>query len=133
SAEIGPKDTKPSNAERAESSFKQGLAALEGNQRDQAIRLLAEAAMLAPREARYRANYGHALIGMPNTSRVAESELQAAIALEPNSASHRVMLAELYKRLGLQRRARGELERALASDPKSDAARKLLASFKIKD
>jgi len=119
-------------SERAESSFQQGLAALQRNQRDRAIRLLAEAAMLAPREARYRANYGHALIGETNARRVAESELQAAVSLEPDNASHRVMLAELYKALGLRRRAQGEVERALAADPQNQAARALLTSLKNK-
>ena len=121
---------KPPDAERAEASFRQGLAALQRNQRDQAIRLLAEAAMLAPREARYRANYGHALIGETNARRVAESELRAALALEPDNASHRVMLAELYQAVGLRRRAQGEVERALATDPKNEAARALLTSLR---
>jgi curved DNA-binding protein CbpA len=121
---------KPASAERAQASFQQGLAALQRNQRDQAIRLLAEAAMLAPREARYRASYGHALIGETNARRVAESELQAAISLEPNNASHRVMLAEFYQAMGLRRRAQGEVERALATDPKNEAARALLNSLR---
>ena len=124
------KDKPPNAAERAEASFQQGLAALQRNQRDQAIRLLAEAAMLAPREARYRAKYGHALIGEANARRVAESELQAAISLEPNNASHRVMLAEFYQAMGLRRRAQGEVERALATDPKNEAARALLTSLR---
>jgi len=121
---------KPTKVERAEASFQQGLAALKRNQREQAIRLLAEAAMLAPREARYRANYGHALIGETNARRVAESELQAALALEPDNASHRVMLAEFYQAMGLRRRAQGEAERALTTDPKNEAARALLASLR---
>jgi curved DNA-binding protein CbpA len=124
------REDKPPNAERAEASFQQGLAALQRNQRDQAIRLLAEAAMLAPREARYRANYGHALIGETNARRVAESELQVAISLEPNNASHRVMLAEFYQAMGLRRRAQGEVERALNADPQNEAARALLARMK---
>ena len=121
---------KAPESERAESSFQQGLAALQRNQRDQAIRLLAKAAMLAPREARYRANYGHALIGETNARRVAESELQAAVSLEPDNASYRVMLAEFYETLGLRRRAQGEVERALAADPQNKAARALLTSLK---
>ncbi len=128
-AKRGPKA--PESA-RAEASFQQGLAALQRNQRDQAIRLLAEAAMLAPREARYRANYGHALIGETNARRVAESELQAAVALEPDNASHRLMLAEFYQTMGLRRRAQGEVERALAVDPQNEAARALLTSLKNK-
>jgi curved DNA-binding protein CbpA len=123
---------KAPESERAESSFQQGLAALQRKQRDVAIRLLAEAATLAPREARYRAGYGHALIGETNASRLAEGELQAAVSLEPDNASHRVMLAELYKTLGLRRRAQSEVERALAADPQNQAARALLTSLKNK-
>ena len=88
--------------------------------------------MLSPREARYRAHYGHALIRQPTTRRMAETELQAALALEPDNTAYRVMLAELYKQLGLQRRAEGELQRALAVDPKHQAARTLLLSLKSK-
>jgi curved DNA-binding protein CbpA len=117
---------------RAETSFQHGLDALKRNRPDEAIRFLAEAAMLAPREARYRAHYGHALIRQSNTRRIAETELQAALALEPENTSYRVMLAELYKQLGLQRRAEGELERALSADPKNEAARSLLLSLKNK-
>jgi curved DNA-binding protein CbpA len=127
----GAKQSAPeANAKRAKASFQNGLEALKRNRNDEAIRFLAEAAMLAPREARYRAHYGHALSRQSNTRRMAESELQAALALEPENASFRVMLAELYKQLGLHRRAQGELERALLADPKNEAARALLGSLK---
>ena len=131
---MDPNGTKPPapDAIRAENSFQNGLDALKRNRPDEAIRFLAEAAMLAPREARYRAHYGHALIRQSNTRRIAETELQAALSLEPENTSYRVMLAELYKQLGLQRRAEGELERALAADPKNEAARSLLLSLKSK-
>jgi curved DNA-binding protein CbpA len=132
----GPNSAKQSapgaDANRAETSFQHGLEALKRNRPDEAIRFLAEAAMLAPREARYRAHYGHALIRQSNTRRIAETELQAALSIEPENTSYRVMLAELYKQLGLQRRAEGELERALAADPKNEAARALLLSLKSK-
>jgi curved DNA-binding protein CbpA len=121
-----------SDATRAENSFQHGLNALKRNRPDEAVRFLAEAAMLSPREARYRAHYGQALSGQANTRRIAETELQAAISLEPGNASYRLMLAELYKRLGLQKRAEGELARALAVDPKNEAARALLLSLKSK-
>jgi predicted Zn-dependent protease len=129
----GAKPAAPTpDAVRAETSFKHGLEALKLNRQDDAIRYLAEAATLAPRQARYRAHYGHALIRQPNTRRTAETELQAALSLEPENTAYRVMLAELYKQLGLQRRAEGELERALAADPKNEAARSLLMSLKSK-
>lgn len=119
---------RPANA-RAAASYQNGLAALENNQ-TQAVRFLAEAAHLEPHCARYRAEYGRALTKDPQTRRLAEVELKAAIALEPTNASYRVWLAELYQALGLRRRAEGELQRALLADPKSEAARTLLSSLK---
>jgi curved DNA-binding protein CbpA len=116
--------------DRAEASFQKGLSLLNENQPQHALRLFAEAASLEPRRARYRAEYGRALTNDPQTRRIAEFELKAAIALEPTNVSYRVALAELYKALGLRRRAEGELQRALMSDPQSDAARKLLASLR---
>ena len=130
-SQVKPAPTEAKSAS-AESSFQRGLAAMQENQRDLGLRLLAEASMLEPRTARYRAQYGYALIKEPGTRRIAETELQAAISLEPNNASYRVMLAELYKQLGLRRRAEGELERALVSDPKNEAARTLLSNLKKK-
>lgn len=115
---------------RAEASFQKGMDAMARKQIDEAVQLLAEAANLEPKEARYRANYGRALMNLPNRRRIAESELQAAVALEPDNPSFRVMLAELYQRVGLRRRAEGEAARALASDPGNQAARALLSSLK---
>ena len=116
--------------ERAESSFQQGMAAMKQNRAEQALRFFAEAASLEPRRARYRAEYGRALIDNPKTRRIAEIELKAAIALEPDNTIYRVMLAELYKALGLRRRAEGEIQRALAADPKNEMARSLLSNLK---
>ena len=117
-------------SDRAESSYQKGLAAAKQNQSEQALRLFAEAASLEPRIARYRAEYGRVLIGNPETRRIAEIELKAAIALEPTNASYRIMLAELYRALGLRRRAEGEIQRALAADPKNEAARSLMSRLK---
>jgi len=129
----GAKQSAPvADATRAENSFQYGLDALKRNRSDEAVRFLAEAAMLSPREARYRAHYGQALSRQSNTRRMAETELQTAVSLEPENVSYRVMLAELYKALGLKKRAEGELERALAADPKNEAARALLVSLKSK-
>jgi curved DNA-binding protein CbpA len=127
-----PEATAASETSLAEASFQRGVEAMQRNRHDEAIRYLAEAATLSPRDARYRAHYGYALIRKPNTRRIAERELQAAIALEPDNTSYRVMLAELYKELGFRRRSEGELERALAADPKNEAARALLLSLKSK-
>jgi curved DNA-binding protein CbpA len=127
----GEKQPPPATStNRAEASFQHGLDALKRNRHDEAIRSFAEAAMLSPREARYRAHYGQALIRQPNTRRIAETELQAALSLEPANSSYRVMLAELYKQVGLHKRAEGELERALAANPKNEEARSLLLNLR---
>ncbi len=125
-----PASPKAPAENRGESSFRKGLAAINQRQPQQAVRFFAEAASIEPRCARYRAEYGRALINDPKTRRLAEFELKAAIALEPDNTSYRVTLAELYKTLGLRRRAEGELQRALTVDPKNAAARTLLASLK---
>ncbi|HEX5704677.1 MAG TPA: DnaJ domain-containing protein [Pyrinomonadaceae bacterium] len=129
-SEGGPASPQTTTESRAESSFQKGVAATNQRQLQQAVRFFAEAASIEPRCARYRAEYGRALISDPKTRRLAEFELKAAIALDPDNTSYRVALAELYKALGLRRRAEGELQRALTVDPKNAAARTLLASLK---
>jgi len=119
-----------SAAERAEIQFKEGLVALELGQRKVAIGLFASAASAAPTEHRYRARYGQLLAANENTRRVDETELLAAIKLDPNNAEYRVMLAELYRDLGLKLRAKGEAERAVAADPENRKAQDLLHALK---
>ena len=119
-----------SAAERAEAQFKEGLAALETGERRVAIGLFAAAANAVPKEARYRAFYGKLLAEHEHTRRTAEAELQAAIKLDPKNAEYRVMLAELYRDLGLMLRARGEAERALGIDPNNRQAQDLLRALK---
>ena len=69
--------------------------------------------------------------GNESTRRAAETELLAAIKLDPENAEYRVMLAELYRDLGLKLRAKGEAERAVAADPNNRKARELLRSLKV--
>jgi hypothetical protein len=117
-------------AARAEQQFKEGFAALELGEKKVAIGLFAAAAKAMPNEARYRAFYGRMLAEHEHTRRSAEAEFQAAVKLDATNAEYRVMLAELYRDLGLMLRARGEAERALATDPNSRKARDLLHTLK---
>ena len=119
-----------SAAERAEAHFKEGLAALELGQKKAALGLFASAATTCPKEPRYRAHYGKLLAGDERTRRAAEGELSAAIKLDPGNGEYRVILAELYRDLGLKLRAKGEAERAVAADPNNRKARELLRSLK---
>jgi curved DNA-binding protein CbpA len=125
----GASEPAMSAAERAEIQFREGLAALELGQRKVAIGLFASAANAAPKEPRYRASYGQLLAANENTRRAAETELTAAIKLDPTNAEYRVLLAELYRDLGLKLRAKGEAERAVAADPNNRKARDLLRSL----
>jgi curved DNA-binding protein CbpA len=115
---------------RAEDKYQQGLAALQQNNTALATRLLGEAALLVPKQARYRALYGRALSREKRSRRQAESELLAAVGLDEKNPAYRVMLAELYVEIGLRRRAEGELERALLFDPSHAAARRLLRELR---
>ena len=124
------KDAAAAIAERAEKQFKEGLAALELGERKEALGLFASAANALPNEARYRAFYGTLLAQQEHSRRLAETELQAAIKLDPKNAEYRAILAELYRDLGLMLRARGEAERALEADPGNRKAKDLLRALK---
>jgi curved DNA-binding protein CbpA len=112
--------------EEAGQCFREGFQALQTGQLQVALAQLATAARLAPRDARYRAHYGRALAAGEQTRRLAESELQAAVKLEPSNPKYRTMLAEYYFDLNFHRRAQTELQRALALDPNNGKGRALL-------
>ena len=124
-----PASDPSADLQRAEANFKDGYAALQQGQTNVAINLLSLAVRAAPNESRYRAYYGHALATNESTRRLAETELHAALKLEPNNYQYRLMLSKLYRDLGFPRRARGEAERALALDPNNVEARELLRAL----
>ena len=111
---------------QAESNFREGFIALQQGQAKAAITNLAAAARLAPTEARFRAYYGRALAAQKDTRRLAEAELQAAVKLDPENLSYRLMLAELYFDLGFFRRAEGELKRVMTAEPNNPDGLKLM-------
>ncbi|MFN2533543.1 MAG: DnaJ domain-containing protein [Pyrinomonadaceae bacterium] len=119
-----------SDPDRAEMNFKEGYAALQQGQVNRAIALLSAAARLVPGEARFRAYHGRALAARENTRRSAEGELLTALKMDENNAEYRAMLAELYRDLGFNLRARSQAERALSADPSNRTARELLRALK---
>ena len=127
---VGEPNAPPTKLDVAEQQFKEGFAALQLGQLNVAVGLFASAARASPNESRYRAYYGHALSKNANSRRLAESELQAAVKLDPANADYRVMLAELYVELGFPVRAKAEVERALGRDPNHQKARELWRTFK---
>jgi curved DNA-binding protein CbpA len=114
----------------ATENFNRGFDLLLNDKPEDAIVFLARAATYAPRNARYRAYYGKALAADETQRHKAEAELQAAIRLEGDNPTFRIMLAEFFIEYRLFRRAEGELRRLLAIFPSHKAARELLQSIK---
>jgi curved DNA-binding protein CbpA len=120
----------PSGQSRAEESFQSGLMAVKMGDAAKALSFFAEAARLELKTARYRAQYGQALAQNAQLRHRAEMEFQAAILIEPANIKYRILLAKLYRDLGLNKRAQGEIERALALDARNAEALRLLADLK---
>lgn len=120
------------NAERAGQEFEHGRGLLSDGDYEEALPFLARAAHLAPDVARYHAFYGKALSFTDNGRHKAEGEMQAAIKLEPNNATYRLMLAEFFINVKLLKRAEGELTRLLAMAPDNKEAQSLLDSLRQK-
>ena len=113
-------------ASRAAAKFREGLAALERGEIEQALTCLAQAALQDPKQPHYHAHYGRALARDQRTRRRAEAEFKTAVSLEPQNGDYRVMLAEFYRDVGLRSRAVAELEQALKLAPEHKQARRLL-------
>ncbi|MBC8029998.1 MAG: DnaJ domain-containing protein [Pyrinomonadaceae bacterium] len=115
-------DPTQSTSEQAERYFREGFSSLQQGQISAAITHLAAASRMNPQEARFRAYYGRALAANDKTRRLAESEIQTAVRLEPSSSLYRTMLAELYVDLKFYRRAQTELDKALELEPNNATA-----------
>jgi curved DNA-binding protein CbpA len=115
--------------QEAEETFQRGVAALNSGNMSLAVALLAEAVRREPDEARYRAYYGRSLASNKQMRHQAEAELKAAISLDDNNATYRLMLAELYSEHGMKRRAQGEAQRVLVVDPFNEDALRLLQAL----
>jgi tetratricopeptide (TPR) repeat protein len=118
--------------EQASEQFDRGFTLLVDGDAEAAIPLLARAAHYAPKVARYHAYYGKALAADPKQRHKAEAEMQAAIKLDPDNATFRILLAEFFIHFNLFKRAEGELTRLLSIFPSNREAQELLASLKAK-
>lgn len=117
------------NKRLAAESFDRGFSMLMDADYENAIYLLARAAHLEPASAKYHAYYGKALSTNKTHAHKAESEMQAAIRLDPEDPTFRIMLAEFFVEMRLMKRAEGELTRMLLHFPGNREARDLLASI----
>ncbi|MFT3746220.1 MAG: DnaJ domain-containing protein [Pyrinomonadaceae bacterium] len=118
--------------EQAAENFDRGLSLLiDNDDAESAVPFFARAAHFAPKNARYRAFYGRALAYDEKQRHKAESEMQAALKLDPDNPTYRIMLAEFFIQFNLMRRAEGELNRLLAIFPSNREARELLDTIKV--
>ena len=129
SGETGKPDVQ---IEQAVENFDRGMSFLMDNDPDSAVPFFARAAHFAPKDARYRAYYGRALAFDEKQRHKAEAEMQAALKIDPNNPTFRMMLAEFFIQFNLVKRAEGELNRLLAIFPNNREAKDLLESLQSK-
>jgi len=118
-----------SQIDRAAENFEQGFSFLMDGNHDAAAPLLARAAHLDSRNARYHAYFGKALAADDKQRHKAEAELQTAVKLDGANTDYRIMLAEFFVQFNLLKRAEGELNRLLAIHPNNAEASRLLDSL----
>ncbi len=117
-------------AEQASQNFDRGFNLLMESGHEEALPFLTRAVHFNPKNARYHAYYGKALSNDPKQQHKAESEMQAALKLDPNNPTFRIMLAEFFIQVNLLKRAEGELKRLLDVFPSNREARELLDSLR---
>ncbi|MFN0277320.1 MAG: DnaJ domain-containing protein [Pyrinomonadaceae bacterium] len=116
--------------EQAAEHFERGFGLLIDGDVERALPFLARAVHFDPKPARYHAYYGKALSADEKQRHKAESEMQAAIRIDQNNPTFRILLAEFFIQNNLMKRAEGELNRLLATFPSNREARDLLNSLK---
>jgi curved DNA-binding protein CbpA len=124
---LGERDTK---LEQAEEHFERGFSLLMNGDLETALPFLARAVHYAPNNARYHAYYGKALSADEKQRHKAESEMQAAIRIDPDSPTFRLLLAEFFVQQNLLKRAEGELNRLLAIFPGNREAQEMFENLK---
>jgi len=115
--------------DQAARDFERGLALQLEGEFEAAVPFFARASYYAPTVARYHAHYAKALSMDEDQRHKAEKEFTAAIRLEPQNETFRIMLAEFFIRYKLTKRAEGELTRLLEMSPNNREARTLLDSL----
>lgn len=113
-----------------EEIYQSGVKELQGGNYNQAVAYLQRAVQLAPNVAEYQARLGQALAVNPKFRHQAEEKMQMAIRLDERNADWRLLLAEYYIAIGLNKRAEGELNRLLSIYPNHSAAAQMFASLR---
>jgi curved DNA-binding protein CbpA len=126
------KDAGGNPAQMAEHYFTQGRARYERKEYHAAVHLLREAVKLDGSKSAHHFHLGMALLRNPRTRREADEHLQRAAELEPYNSQLRIRLGNLYKEVGLPKKAEAFFRAALQLDPDSRTARKQLTNPSVK-
>ncbi|HJQ26256.1 MAG TPA: DnaJ domain-containing protein [Blastocatellia bacterium] len=116
------------SAQLAEHYFNQGRARYERKEYHAAVHLLREAVKLDGSKSNFHFHLGIALLRNPRTRREADEHLQRAAELEPYNSQLRIKLGNIYKEVGLPKKAEAFFRAALQLDPDNRTARKEIAS-----
>lgn len=119
-------------SEQGAENFDQGFTLLMDEEYEAAVPYLARAVFFSPDNPRYRAYYGKALSADEKQRHKAESELQAAIRMDPTNPAFKIILVEFFIQMNMIKRAEGELTRLLSVFPSNREARVLLDSLRNK-
>jgi curved DNA-binding protein CbpA len=123
---VDPKSSGANPAQVAEHYFNQGRARYERKEYHAAVHLLREAVKNDASKSAYHFHLGMALLRNPRTRREADDHLQRAAELEPYNSQLRIKLGNLYKEVGLPKKAEAFFRAALQLDPDSRTARRQL-------
>lgn len=110
-------------------SFEHGVSRLADEDYEVAAAYLARAVHYNPKNALYHAYYGKALSADERQRHKAEAEMQNAARLDPKNPRIRIMLAQFFIDMNMNKRAEGELRRFLELVPNNKEAETLLNSL----
>ena len=116
-------------AEQGLQCFEQALEAMNEEEYAAAAGHFARAVHYSPQNALYHAYFGKALSYLEKQHHKAESELQAAVKLDPKNPKIRMMLVEFFVDMKMTKRAIGELNRLLEAAPGNAEAMKMLGKL----
>lgn len=117
---------KHKNTKEAREQFEIGYSLMLDGNYSKALSYLGRAVKFDDSVARYHAFYGKVLSFHGEMTHEAEAEIQSAIRLDPEKSIYKIILVELYIKVGLTARARGEIKRLLKSEPNNKKALSLL-------
>ena len=115
--------------ERARALIKLAESALEMRDYADAYELLDEAVMYRPADAELAHRTANLAFQLGKDLRRAKELAALAAEIEPEKATYRRLLGQVYKAAGLEANARRELEAALRLNPKDDDAKRELRSL----